>query len=72
VKSFKECQKAHPSLEALVKADSFCAGYRNGTSPCDGDSGGGLVFMDTSNKWTIYGIVSAGLVNYFYVSFERN
>ncbi len=30
VVTVKTCQRAHPSLEALVKADSFCAGYRNG------------------------------------------
>jgi len=26
-----------------------------------GDSGGGLVFLDNTNKWAIYGIVSAGV-----------
>ncbi|XP_058453607.1 transmembrane protease serine 9-like [Malaya genurostris] len=48
----------------------FCAGYTNGTSVCNGDSGGGL-FIRRANTWFVSGIVSfsqirAGGTNYCY------
>ncbi|KAJ8686285.1 hypothetical protein QAD02_022079 [Eretmocerus hayati] len=46
--------------EKYITIDKFCAGYTNGSSVCDGDSGGGLVFK-TDNKWYLRGIVSVGL-----------
>ncbi|XP_008207498.1 modular serine protease [Nasonia vitripennis] len=46
--------------EKYITIDKFCAGYTNGSSVCDGDSGGGLVFK-TDNKWYLRGIVSVGI-----------
>ena len=38
---------------------SFCAGWANGTSVCNGDSGGGfLLRRPETNQWDIHGIVS--------------
>nr|XP_050845441.1 modular serine protease-like [Vespula vulgaris] len=46
--------------EKFIMPDKFCAGYTNGTSICDGYSGGGLVFQ-TGNLWFLRGIVSIGV-----------
>lgn len=41
---------------------TFCAGFRNGSSVCNGDSGGGMVFprqmSDGTQIWMLRGIVS--------------
>ncbi|KAL6420544.1 hypothetical protein ACFW04_014875 [Cataglyphis niger] len=39
---------------------SFCAGWANGTGVCNGDSGGGLVLLQTlnSSRWEVHGVVS--------------
>ena len=40
----------------------LCAGHEDGgKDACQGDSGGPLMFKDeTSNRWTLLGVVSAG------------
>ncbi|XP_058824443.1 plasminogen-like [Topomyia yanbarensis] len=50
---------------------SFCAGFRNGTSVCNGDSGGGMVFKQ-SNRWFLRGIVSVSAALQNKVSCDPN
>ncbi|XP_055716233.1 serine proteinase stubble-like [Phlebotomus papatasi] len=39
---------------------TYCAGFKNGSSVCNGDSGGGMVFKE-NNKWYLRGIVSVSI-----------
>ncbi|XP_052895388.1 serine protease easter-like [Anopheles moucheti] len=41
----------------VLSRNIFCAGFRNGTTVCGGDSGGGMYF-EIENRWYIRGIVS--------------
>ncbi|XP_034175255.2 modular serine protease-like [Osmia lignaria lignaria] len=43
-----------------ITFDKFCAGYTNGSSVCDGDSGGGFV-VKKNGVWYLAGIVSVSL-----------
>lgn len=53
-----ECvEKNQGGFAAKLTSRMFCAGFRNGTGACNGDSGGGLFFND-GNTWYIRGIVS--------------
>lgn len=52
-----------PEFRSFVTTDKFCAGYTDGQSVCQGDSGGGLVFpklLDGVNVYFMRGIVSSG------------
>lgn len=58
-KSEKDCIADNPVFfNQYLNIDyQLCAGNLNGTSICNGDSGGGLVFK-VNNKWILRGIVS--------------
>ncbi|XP_067000497.2 venom peptide isomerase heavy chain [Anabrus simplex] len=60
---FDECYEVVPhEFHSFLTADKFCAGLRNGTAVCPGDSGGGLAFFNaTRNQWYLRGIVSVGV-----------
>ncbi|KAJ9575343.1 hypothetical protein L9F63_025711, partial [Diploptera punctata] len=58
------CLWSNPSFFSQFTSETtFCAGYRNGSSVCNGDSGGGLVLpeeqADGSVTWMLRGIVSS-------------
>jgi secreted trypsin-like serine protease len=58
VVSHQTCLWSYPQFYSEFTSDkTFCAGFRNGTSVCNGDSGGGMVFNKNS-KWYLRGIVS--------------
>ncbi|CAL8089770.1 unnamed protein product [Orchesella dallaii] len=52
------------SGSSLTKSTTFCAGLKNGTNVCSGDSGGGIYFpinTGTSSRWYLQGLVSVGI-----------
>lgn len=40
----------------------FFSGFRNGSGPCNGDSGGGFM-LQKNDRWTLRGIVSTSLLD---------
>ncbi|XP_058116442.1 transmembrane protease serine 9-like [Anopheles coustani] len=53
-----QCVKSNPGFFSQTLTEKmFCGGDRNGTSACNGDSGGGL-FFQFGETWYIRGIVS--------------
>ncbi|XP_069688228.1 clotting factor C-like [Periplaneta americana] len=62
VVSDQKCIEEQPrDFKKYVTYTTFCAGYRNGTGVCNGDSGGGLVFphpAEPNGTWLLQGIVS--------------
>ena len=57
---FNECYDHVPEdFRPFLTTDKFCAGYKNGSSVCQGDSGGGLVFK-YEKRYYLRGIVSVG------------
>lgn len=49
-----------PVFGEFLSTTNFCAGYRNGTSVCSGDSGSGM-FINLNGLWKIRGLVSLGV-----------
>ncbi|CAH2098474.1 unnamed protein product [Euphydryas editha] len=68
-----DCIRSKPSFYSVIlNGKKFCAGHRNGTSACNGDSGGGFFvyipnedspFINNNGKgsWYVRGIVSIGV-----------
>lgn len=56
----EECVKLQPrDFQKYVTFTTFCAGWGNGTSVCNGDSGGGLMFLSRNREsWKVQGVVS--------------
>ncbi|XP_031849072.1 coagulation factor X [Nomia melanderi] len=58
----RKCTDASVTYETqnYITYDKLCAGYTNGSSVCEGDSGGGLIFQ-WGSLWYLKGIVSVSL-----------
>ncbi|XP_023299136.2 serine protease gd-like [Lucilia cuprina] len=54
-----ECLRSSPAYNMLTSPRTFCAGNRDDTGPCMGDSGSGLM-ISRNGRWYLRGIVSAG------------
>ncbi|KAK6621260.1 hypothetical protein RUM43_011566 [Polyplax serrata] len=64
--SQEECLRSNMEFLFLTTNRTLCAGFRNGTGPCSGDSGGGLLIPQRDEKghirWVLRGIVSLSLM----------
>lgn len=59
--SHRECKMSNENFfTRYLHENNFCAGYRNGTNVCSGDSGSGMIF-EIEGKWFLRGIVSLGV-----------
>ncbi|KAL0267196.1 UNVERIFIED_CONTAM: hypothetical protein PYX00_009542 [Menopon gallinae] len=60
-----ECLQSKLDFKFLTSNRTFCAGLRNGTGPCNGDSGGGLLLPgkapDGTIRWYLRGLTSLSL-----------
>ncbi|XP_017765289.1 PREDICTED: suppressor of tumorigenicity 14 protein homolog [Eufriesea mexicana] len=61
---YNDCASAVPDdFRGYITSDKFCAGRLNGSSLCEGDSGGGL-FFELGEVWYLRGIVSVSPVKH--------
>ncbi|XP_071859416.1 modular serine protease-like isoform X2 [Bombus fervidus] len=59
---YDQCLLAVPfDFRGYITSDKFCAGNLNGSSLCEGDSGGGL-FFQMEETWYLRGIISVSPV----------
>lgn len=55
-----DCLQSHQTYTKLTSNKTFCAGLKDGSGPCSGDSGS--PFMVNKNKqWILRGIVSQSI-----------
>lgn len=56
-----QCLRSSPGFTALTSSRTICAGNRDGSGPCIGDSGSGLM-LQNKGRWVLRGVVSTGLI----------
>ncbi|XP_044261135.1 serine protease gd-like [Tribolium madens] len=55
--SQEECLRSSEAFKYITSERTFCAGERNESGPCNGDSGSGFI-MKRNGKWSLRGVVS--------------
>lgn len=66
--SQKECRASHIAFHYFTSERTFCAGFRNNSGPCNGDSGSGMILRMKDNgkeRWYLRGVVSQSLKKNF-------
>jgi len=59
----EECLWSDPVFVTFTSNRTFCAGLLDGSGPCNGDSGSGLVLFDAAtNRYQLRGIVSRSVL----------
>ncbi|XP_075219080.1 serine protease gd-like [Lycorma delicatula] len=62
--SQEQCLRSREEFTYLTSDNTLCASNKNGTGPCNGDSGAGLLLLSENTlKWELRGIVSLSLLN---------
>ncbi|XP_012282756.1 serine protease gd [Orussus abietinus] len=62
--SQEDCLRSNPDFVSATSDRTFCAGMRDGSGPCNGDSGSGLVLRnDLTGAFYLRGIVSLSLLD---------
>ncbi|GAB1861510.1 Serine protease gd [Camponotus japonicus] len=63
--SQETCFRSNHDFVTLTSNRTFCAGMRDGSGPCQGDSGSGLMLYDPSTgRYRLRGIVSLSLYDF--------
>lgn len=57
----RSCLSGKPKIAELSSVRTFCAGWKNGTGVCRGDSGGGIIVL-VKGVFYLRGIVSSSLL----------
>ncbi|GAB1861507.1 Serine protease gd [Camponotus japonicus] len=62
--SQETCLRSHPDFSSLTSNRTFCAGMRDGSGPCLGSGGSGLMLYDpATQRYQLRGIISRTLID---------
>lgn len=62
--STEVCRGSKVEFFSITSDTTLCAGSKDGSGPCNGDSGGGLYLFDNGkSRWVLRGIVSNSLID---------
>ncbi|KAK2580271.1 hypothetical protein KPH14_012519 [Odynerus spinipes] len=61
--SQEDCLWSNAGFIAFTSNRTLCGGSRNGSGPCNGDSGSGLVIRNSDGRYQLRGIVSRSILD---------